>query len=107
MMSRKRMPFVGKSGISRMYWTRFTSLFVVVPALPEGLRVMFRSRVVIQLRMWPPLSMFPPPHGTPALECGEEGESPKGDSPKPRALARGAGFTISGTEKGPAGMADP
>src|SRR3990167_7544595 len=46
---------------------------------------------------------FTPPHGSPALEprpfekgrgeCGEEGESPKGDSPKPRALARGAGFT--------------
>ena len=46
---------------------------------------------------------FPPPHGSPALEprpfskgrgeCGKEGESPKGDSPKPRALARGAGFT--------------
>jgi len=37
---------------------------------------------------------FTPPHGSPALECGEEGESPKGDSPKPRALARGAGFTV-------------
>ena len=36
---------------------------------------------------------FTPPHGSPALECGEERESPKGDSPKPRALARGAGFT--------------
>ena len=32
---------------------------------------------------------FTPPHGSPPLECGEEEESPK-----PRALARGAGFTL-------------
>ena len=47
---------------------------------------------------------FTPYHGSPALECGprsnklerggEEGKSPKGDSPKPRALARGTGFTL-------------
>ena len=36
---------------------------------------------------------FTPPHGSPARACGQEGEFPKGDSPKPRALARGAGFT--------------
>ena len=51
-----------------------------------------------------PGTAFTPPHGSPALEprpfekgrgeCGNEGESPKGDSPKPRALARGAGFTV-------------
>src|SRR3989338_10361406 len=59
---------------------------------------------------------FTPHHGSPALEArpcwkgggecgprsnllergGEEGESPKGDSPKPRTLARGAGFTDAG-----------
>lgn len=32
---------------------------------------------------------FTPPHGSPALQYGEEGESPK-----PQAVARGAGFTV-------------
>lgn len=35
---------------------------------------------------------FTPYHGSRALECGDEGESPKGDSPRPRAKARGTGF---------------
>lgn len=37
-----------------------------------------------------PLRRFTPPHRNPALECGEGG-----DSPKPRALARGAGFNVA------------
>src|SRR3989338_2936605 len=38
---------------------------------------------------------FTPPHGKSALECGEEGESLRGDTSTSRASGRGAGFTCT------------